>query len=41
MRMRISDSEKLLIANVIHHTDNDTKASEYGCQFLIGSEKVV
>jgi len=41
MRMKISDSEKLLIADVIYHADKDNKASEYGCHFLIGSEKVV
>jgi len=40
MRMRISESEKLLIADAIHHVDLN-KASEYGCRFLIGSERVV
>jgi len=41
MRMKISDSDKLLIADVINHHDIDEQTSEYGCQFLIGSERVV
>jgi len=41
MRMRINNSEKLLIANVVYHTDNGTETSEYGCRFLVGSDKVV
>ena len=41
MRMKISDSEKLLIADVNNFVDNGTESSEYGCLFLIGSEKVV
>ena len=41
LRMRISDTEKLLIADVIHHADKDNAATEYGCHFLIGSERAV
>ena len=41
MRMKISDSEKLLIADVNNCLDNGTESSEYGCLFLIGSEKAV
>ena len=41
MRMRISQNEKLLIADVVNHMDIGSEASEYGCLFLIGSEKVV
>jgi len=41
MRMRISESEKLLVADVVHYVDNGHSSSEYGCSFLIGSEKVV
>jgi len=41
MRVRISDSEKLLIADVVNHLDKGSKISEYGCRFLIGSEMVV
>ena len=36
MRMKISDSEKLLIAETVNHADKDNAPSEYGCQFLIG-----
>ena len=41
MRMKIHDSEKLLIADVVHHIDKDAGKTEYGCRFLIGSEKAV
>ena len=41
MRIRISDTEKLLIADVINHVDKESISSEYGCRFLVGSEKVV
>jgi len=41
MRMKISGSEKLLIADVVAHIDKDSETSEYGCRFLIGSERVV
>jgi len=41
MRLKISGSEKLLIADTIHHIDLDGATAEYGCQFLIGSESVV
>jgi len=41
MRMKISDTEKILIASVVHHIDIDSGSSEYGCRFLIGSEKAV
>lgn len=35
MRMKISSNEKLLIADVVHHDDNEDESSEYGCKFLI------
>ena len=38
MRLKFSNSDKLLIADAIHHADVDQKTSEYGCSFLIGSE---
>ena len=38
MRMRFSDKDKLLIAEVTNHIDRDSKNSEYGCRFLTGSE---
>jgi len=41
MRMKINNIEKLLIADVVNHMDIDAETSEYGCRFLIGSEKVV
>lgn len=41
MRMKISDSDKLLIAEVVNNLDVNSDKSEYGCRFLIGSEKVV
>jgi len=37
MRMKISDSEKVLIAEVIHHTNIGHEITEYGCRFLIGN----
>ena len=41
MRMKISVSDKLIIADVVNHTDGSTGMSEYGCSFVIGSERVV
>jgi len=41
MRLLIGHTAKLLIADVIDHVDKDNSVSEYGCQFLIGSERVV
>ena len=38
MRMRFSDKDKLLTAEVTNHYDRDPKNSEYGCRFLTGSE---
>lgn len=35
MRIKISDNEKLLIADVTNHIDRGTDSSEYGCRFLI------
>jgi len=40
MRLKINESDKLLIADVVHHIDFEPEKSEYGCRFLIGSEKV-
>jgi hypothetical protein len=39
MRMKIGEGDKLLIADAIHHVDRDTGESEYGCKFLVGSER--
>ena len=41
MRMKISDSEKLLIADAVHHVATDSETTEYGCRFLVASERVV
>ena len=41
MRMNISGNDKLLIADVVNRVDLAGDASEYGCRFLIGSERVV
>ena len=41
IRLRINKSEKLLIADVVYHIDKGTETSEYGCRFLIGSERAV
>jgi hypothetical protein len=41
MRMKISKSDKLLIAEVINHQDKNADITEYGCSFLKGNEKVV
>ena len=41
MRIEINNSAKLLIADVVNHVDRDNDSSEYGCRFLIGSERVV
>lgn len=35
MRMKISSNEKYLIADVVHHADNEALSSEYGCNFLV------
>ena len=35
VQMKISENEKLLIAEVIHQKDVDNASSEYGCRFLI------
>ena len=37
MRMKLQESEKLLIADVVHHIDKESGKTEYGCRFLIGS----
>jgi len=37
MRMKISETDKLLITVVVNKADIGTEASEYGCQFLIAS----
>jgi len=41
MRMKINDSEKLLIAVAINHMDKNSETTEYGCRFLVGSEEEV
>ena len=41
MRMKIGDGEKLLIADMVNYMDKDDGTTDYGCKFLIGSEKVV
>jgi len=41
MRMKIGGDDKLLIADVVNHTDKDDGTSEYGCKFLVGSERAV
>ena len=41
LRIKISKSEKLLIADAIYHVDRDDGTSEYGSRFLIGSESAV
>jgi len=41
MRMKIGDSDKLLIADAVHHVDRESGISEYGCKFLVGSESAV
>lgn len=35
MKMKISDNEKMLIADVTNHVDNGSETSEYGCHFLV------
>ena len=37
MRIKISNNEKLLIADVTNHIDKGSEASEYGCSFLISN----
>lgn len=37
LRMKISGSEKLLIADVTNHMDKEPDLSEYGCRFLVSS----
>lgn len=39
MSIKISDNEKLLIADVVNHLDKDFRTTEYGCRFLVGSER--
>jgi len=39
MRMKISEAEKLLIADIVHNIDFEPSSSEYGCSFLTGSER--
>ena len=41
MRLKISDGEKLLIADVVHHIDQNAETTEYGCCFLVGRESAV
>ena len=41
MRMKINDNEKLFIADVINHSDDDFESSKYGCRFLVASEREV
>ena len=41
MRMKIGEDDKLLIADVVNHIDKDDGTSEYGCKFLVGSERTV
>ena len=41
MRMKMNESEKLLIADVVHHVDKEAGITEYGCRFLVGGEKAV
>ena len=41
MRMKMSDSEKLLIADVVNHSDKNAETTEYGCCFLVGRESAV
>jgi hypothetical protein len=41
IRMKIGDGEKLLIVDVVNYKDREDKTSEYGCKFLIGSERAV
>jgi len=36
MRLRISDKDKQLIAEVTNHFDKDSEVSEYGCRFITG-----
>ena len=38
MRIKFSDKDKLLAAEVTNHFDRDSKVSEYGCRFLTGRE---
>ena len=41
MRLKIGGSYKILIADIVDHTDLEDNTSEYGCIFLIGSNKAV
>jgi len=41
MRLKIGESYKILIADIVDHTDLEDNTSEYGCRFLIGSNKAV
>jgi len=40
MKVLINNNTKLLIADVVNHTETDNGSSEYGCRFLVGSEGV-
>ena len=40
MRMKISDNDKLFIADVVNHQDRSSSHSEYGCCLLAGLSKV-
>jgi hypothetical protein len=41
MRMKISNNDKLLIAETVNYVNNESGTSDYGCRFLVASEKVV
>jgi len=40
MSMTINEDKKLLIVEVMNYRDRDNQISEYGCRFLIASERV-
>jgi len=39
LRIKINDNEKLIIADVVNHLDNEHETSDYGCVFLIAATK--
>ena len=39
MRLKISNNDKLLIAEVVNQQNRNANTSEYGCRFLVGSVK--
>ena len=39
MRMRFSDGDKILIADVVNHFDCDEETTEYGCRFLVAVKR--